>query len=542
MTSAPVRPPLWAGHVLAGRPAVAGGVLSGPRPMRTKTVSPKALGVTGRFALLAQNLWTGTAWLASRRRSECVLLAIAVAVPLAVVVGGAAAVVSLSAIAIGPRIVIETRESRRRTQLERQLATAVELLARALGAGRSLRQAFGDAELRMSAPLGVELATVNAAIGLGQRPAAAFAEVTRPIGSDLFDLAAAALEVHERSGGQIVATLRRLASIIRDRRVGDAEVASLCAQGRLSGVVVGCLPLLTAAMTPVDLREAMPLWLAMTIESIGWGLVLLGVGLIWRMTTPSTSSLTAGSQGSSHACSRVALVVGRLVPASIACRDRSAAVITNAGVAPADAAVTTLTGERVAIAIATGFAMLFVVSGVKLVAFLPLAVIAGWFVPELRWRRRAARLRASVESEVPKACDLLVLNMGGGANLSQAVSRTASSLPGPLGDRFRRVIEQLGWGARFEDALTYATDDIGSDDLDEVVATLLETRRSGGEVAGVLDQLAADMRLRARLRKQGEARRLSVKILLPLVFCVLPAFGLLTVVPMVAHAFSGIAF
>ncbi|MCE7884730.1 MAG: hypothetical protein DYH08_12885 [Actinobacteria bacterium ATB1] len=72
------------------------------------------------------------------------------------------------------------------------------------------------------------------------------------------------------------------------------------------------------------------------------------------------------------------------------------------------------------------------------------------------------------------------------------------------------------------------------------MSTLVEVHRMGGESAATLSALASDQRLRRRLRAQAEARTLSVRILVPLVFCILPAFGLLTVVPMLAHAVGGL--
>ena len=70
--------------------------------------------------------------------------------------------------------------------------------------------------------------------------------------------------------------------------------------------------------------------------------------------------------------------------------------------------------------------------------------------------------------------------------------------------------------------------------LDELAALLRSADRGGLAIGEALGALAVDLRRRRRRSAELRARRLPVTMLLPLVTCILPAFGLLTVVPMVA--------
>jgi hypothetical protein len=58
--------------------------------------------------------------------------------------------------------------------------------------------------------------------------------------------------------------------------------------------------------------------------------------------------------------------------------------------------------------------------------------------------------------------------------------------------------------------------------------------RDGAPIADLLARLADDARAVVRRRSEAHARRVPVRLLFPLVFLVLPAFGLLTVVPALA--------
>jgi tight adherence protein C len=65
---------------------------------------------------------------------------------------------------------------------------------------------------------------------------------------------------------------------------------------------------------------------------------------------------------------------------------------------------------------------------------------------------------------------------------------------------------------------------------------LLASERYGAPVGAGLERLAAEVRADTRRRAETAARRVPVKLLFPLVVCILPAFGLLTVAPLVAGA------
>ena len=65
-----------------------------------------------------------------------------------------------------------------------------------------------------------------------------------------------------------------------------------------------------------------------------------------------------------------------------------------------------------------------------------------------------------------------------------------------------------------------------------LVDVLLASERYGVPLGDGLDRVAREARLERRRRAEERARRVPVLLLFPLVLCVLPAFGLLTVVPL----------
>ena len=160
----------------------------------------------------------------------------------------------------------------------------------------------------------------------------------------------------------------------------------------------------------------------------------------------------------------------------------------------------------------------------------------GRVVGGIRRRRAATRADAVLESALPSAFDLLVAAIGAGCAPVGAAELAAQWGPTPVADAFRRVLVATELGAAFPDALA----ELGSTTplLAPLVDVLIASAELGAPATGALVRLADEARAAARRRAETRARVLPVKLLFPLVFLVLPAFGLLTVAPALLSALS----
>ena len=179
-----------------------------------------------------------------------------------------------------------------------------------------------------------------------------------------------------------------------------------------------------------------------------------------------------------------------------------------------------------------------VLGACTLVAVPAAAVPAGlvvWALPGLKARRQHRRHLMAIATDLPDVVDLLVLAVGGGLTVRLAVAAVARRSPGPLGAELGRVLEEADLGRRLADAL---------DDLPErageatrpLVGALIASERYGAPLGASLERLAHEVRADRRRRAEEAARKVPVKLLFPLVSCTLPAFGLLTVAPLIASA------
>ena len=161
----------------------------------------------------------------------------------------------------------------------------------------------------------------------------------------------------------------------------------------------------------------------------------------------------------------------------------------------------------------------------------PLVAIAAWRVPDVRLARRVRGYRGDVDREVPHLVDVLAMGSMAGLSAPAAVREARSALCGPLADELERALRGVDLGSRWRDELGRLADRLALPDVSRTVATLTRTEDLGVSLADPLARLSRQVRDSRRLAEADRARKAPIKMLFPLVFLILPAFLLLTVVP-----------
>ena len=189
--------------------------------------------------------------------------------------------------------------------------------------------------------------------------------------------------------------------------------------------------------------------------------------------------------------------------------------------------------DVIVVKIAAGFAvalLLLVLSP----SLLPVGVLAGigaFLAPDLVLAR-AARARARrADAELPLFLDLLAAASSAGLAAPAGIRRANGGLRGPLADELTGAAAAVDVGGRWRDELAAIAVRLELPDLDAAVTALSRTESLGSSLAEAMHELADDVREARRSRAAERARKAPVKMLFPLVFMILPAFLLLTVVP-----------
>lgn len=131
-------------------------------------------------------------------------------------------------------------------------------------------------------------------------------------------------------------------------------------------------------------------------------------------------------------------------------------------------------------------------------------LLPGIFVQSAK-RRRIAK----VERQLTELLPLLASSLRSGFALPHGIESASQQIGGPLGEEFGIMRRDIGLGAAMQTALQDMRERVGSPDLDIVVTAMLVQRRTGANLADVLDQAAETLRDRERIR--GEVRTLTAQ-------------------------------
>lgn len=167
------------------------------------------------------------------------------------------------------------------------------------------------------------------------------------------------------------------------------------------------------------------------------------------------------------------------------------------------------------------------------------ATALGWFVPELVLKGRADERRATILQELPDLVDRICLMVEAGLGFERALARTARSTEGVLAEELARAVQDVQLGTRLSDALQALADRADVPEVRRVVSSLRQAERYGVPVAHVLRTEGSTLRDRQEQLAEERAQKVPVKLLIPLVFCILPALLIVLLAPAALNSGSG---
>jgi Flp pilus assembly protein TadB len=187
-------------------------------------------------------------------------------------------------------------------------------------------------------------------------------------------------------------------------------------------------------------------------------------------------------------------------------------------------------------------------AGVAVAVLVLVPAPAGWIAAPIAaavaWRRSARwesvgerRRRTAVEAELPHLVDLLVATLMAGAAPGEALGRVAAVVEPAAAAELAVPVSRLRLGA---DPVRVWGDLARHPQLGRLGTALRRSAESGAPVAATLGRLAEDLRARRRSGVEARVRQVEVKAAVPLGVCLLPAFILVGVVPLVAGSVIGL--
>jgi tight adherence protein C len=141
------------------------------------------------------------------------------------------------------------------------------------------------------------------------------------------------------------------------------------------------------------------------------------------------------------------------------------------------------------------------------------------------------RRQQRIERDLPDALDLLTLSVEAGLGFDAALAQVATSMPGPLAGEISRVLQEMQMGVRRADAMRGLATRTRVLQLRTAATAVMQAGELGIPIANVLREQAAEMRLVRRQRAEEQARKVPVKVVIPLILCLFPALFIVVIGP-----------
>jgi tight adherence protein C len=291
------------------------------------------------------------------------------------------------------------------------------------------------------------------------------------------------------------------------------------------------------------------------LATIGGALVLLTLAVAMRAPAPALAGPAAEPAGPSPArpsavapavlpplLARLRDVAARLTPGGYSRRLQHRLDL--AGNPPAWPASRVLAFKGVGLVFGAVIAVLLARhTGPLVVMWAAVGAALGFVLPDVAVRNAGEKRQIELQKALPDAIDMMTVCVEAGLGFDAALARVARDLEGPVAAECARVLQEMQFGKSRTEALRALAARTDVVELRTFVSSLVQATEFGISIATVMRDQAKQMRIRRRQRAEEKAQKLPVKILLPLITCLLPAMFVVILGPAIIniiHTFGSV--
>jgi tight adherence protein C len=159
------------------------------------------------------------------------------------------------------------------------------------------------------------------------------------------------------------------------------------------------------------------------------------------------------------------------------------------------------------------------------------AGIAGFLGPDVVLSRLGATRQLAITNSLPDTLDQLTICVEAGLGFDSALARVSKSGDGPLSQEIGRLLQDFRVGVPRSEALDALLGRTDVPELRQFVHAIVQAETYGVPVSKVLRAQAAEQREKRRFRAEERAMKLPVKVIFPLIFCILPVLFIVIISP-----------
>jgi tight adherence protein C len=169
-------------------------------------------------------------------------------------------------------------------------------------------------------------------------------------------------------------------------------------------------------------------------------------------------------------------------------------------------------------------------STMRLLGWLSFTALA-YFAPDLLLHRRGQERQEAIGKALPDTLDQMTIAVEAGLGFETAMARAGRTGTGPLADELVRTLQEVQLGVPRSKAMRNLADRTEQADLRHFVLAVIQAESYGIPIADVLRTQAAEQRVKRRQRAEERAMKIPVKIIFPLILCILPTLFIVILGP-----------
>ena len=184
--------------------------------------------------------------------------------------------------------------------------------------------------------------------------------------------------------------------------------------------------------------------------------------------------------------------------------------------------------------------------GTGILFVLLLAASLGYYLPNGVLARTVQRRKREIFETIPDALDLLTVCVEAGLSLERGLVKVAAEInikSVTLAQELQLVLMEVRAGFSKEKALRNFALRIGLDDIDSLVAMLIQSERFGTSIGDALRVYSDTLRAKRRVLAEEAAAKIGLKLLFPLIFCIFPTLLMVLLGPagiQISRTFSSV--
>ncbi|MCW2830324.1 MAG: secretion system protein [Aeromicrobium sp.] len=164
------------------------------------------------------------------------------------------------------------------------------------------------------------------------------------------------------------------------------------------------------------------------------------------------------------------------------------------------------------------------------------AVLVGYFVPDLLLGSRAKERQEEMQRSLPDILDKIVITIEAGLGFESALATSAEKAKGPLADELVRTIQDIRLGMSRRAAYESLQARTSSEDVHSFIRGIIQAEQHGSSISSMVRIQSAEMRMKRKLRAEAKAGQVSVKLLGPLMGCIFPVLFIVVLAPGIMNA------